>query len=299
MDNSVYPWQEHDYTYLKRLSKRRPHAILLYGHGGGLITLKLALHWIYGILCNDVQNNGEYCKKCNSCILLDNGNHPDFYKLTPDEDEKTISVASIRKVTDFLALSTHISNYKIILIEDTRLLNSNSANALLKTLEEPSNSTLFVLLSNNLWQNLPTIISRCHKYRVSPPNNIATNSELFEPEIEQQQLELFIKTLCEPSVIGIYNLTVEFDGKTISYLFILEFITKWLSDLISYKSSGEFAYFKQYADLIKPLISKLQIKKAFYLHDKLNFLIKWANHPLNYKLQIENFLFQYQQIFIK
>ena len=47
------------------------------------------------------------------------------------------------------------------------------------------------------------------------------------------------------------------------------------------------------------LITKINIKKLFYLFDEVNFLLHWVNHPLNYKLHIENFLFQYQLLFVQ
>ncbi|MDQ5920987.1 MAG: polymerase subunit delta [Pseudomonadota bacterium] len=316
--NELYPWQSDDYTYLLQLRGRMPQAILLQG-AKGIGVDSLALNWIISVLCPNSATANTYCGKCNSCLLFADDSHPDFYLLTAVADEKTISVSAVRAVIDFLALSTHISDYKVVLIKDTNLLSLSSANALLKILEEPPSYAIFVLLTDNLQQLLPTIVSRCHKYRLSVPNvemaqhylndkqiehgqfwlKFYDYSPLFETPIDNQHLQQFIDVLATPNVEKIYELTVEFDGKTIPYNFILEFIGKWLSDIVSYKLTNELIYFTDYISSIEALREKLNLDKAFFLQDKLNFLMQWVNHPLNYKLQIENLLFNYQQIFVK
>lgn len=315
--NETYPWQENDYKYLLQLKSRLPHAILLHGPKG-IGADKVAYAFVQSLLCNESGVDDKACGKCNACLVFNDDSHPDFYVLAPDEDEKSISIAAVRAAVDFLSLTTHLSNYKIVLIEDANLLNLNSANALLKVLEEPSKQAVFILLSDNIQHLLPTIISRCHKYQLATPDtttakkfleakdisnadfwlNYNHNCPLFETEIDETQLERLVRGLSEPSVENIYGLTIEFDGKTVSSGFVLDFLAKWITDLVSYKLSGEFNYFQQYASMIEPLINKLQVNKAFYLHDKVNFLSKWSTHPLNFRLQIENLLFQYQQIFV-
>lgn len=319
MQAKLYPWQESDYNYLLQLTRRLPHAVLLHGPDG-LGSLDLARSWAKSLLCGQPLANGSYCGQCSSCLLLEDDGHPDFYPLViTDEDKKSIGVMEIRAVVDFISLSSHLGKHKIILIEDTNLLNLNSANALLKILEEPAPTTLFILLSNNINHILPTILSRCHKYKLSLPSTesvvdfVATrqivnaefwlkyhnNCPLFETEIDEGQLQRILNALATPSVENIFTLSSEFDGKTVGFAFVLEFLSKWISDLLQYKMSGKYSYFDLYHEKVQPLIGKLQIEKAFYLHDKLNFLTKWSNHPLNYKLQIENLLLQYQQVFVK
>ena len=100
-----------------------------------------------------------------------------------------------------------------------------------------------------------------------------------------------------PSVDKIYDFTNSLENK--NNTIVIEFIIKWLSDLISYKLTGVLKYFIAYEDTFINLSAKENTSKSFYLQDKLNFLLEWANHPLNHKLQLENILFQYQQVFVK
>ena len=233
------------------------------------------------------------------------------------DDEKMIAISSVREVSEFLSVSTHLGQYKIVLVEDAGLLNINSSNALLKILEEPPSYAVFILVSDNVGKLLPTIISRCQKYKLTiPDTNVAKqylidkdipnsdfwlryydNCPLFDIEISEEQFDLLIKVLSKPSVDNIYEFSNNIDPKNNSFIF--GFMTKWLSDLISFKLTRKLNYFTNYEEAFNLISEKQDDKKTFYLQDKLSFLLEWENHSLNHKLQNENILFQYQQVFVK
>ena len=316
MPEVVYPWQVSDYNNLLKLRNRFPHALILDG-SKGLGGINLANSLIQSLLCETPDHSGSYCGICNSCSMFSLNSHPDYYHLTVEDDEKTIAVSQIRDMTGFLSVSTHLGKYKVVFIEDIGLLNINSSNALLKILEEPPSYAIFIIISDNIGKLLPTVVSRCQKYKLSVPDiNIAkqylidknilnsefwliynNNCPLFNVEINEEQFDLFVNALSKPSVDKIYDFTNNLENKNNTV--ILEFITKWLCDLISFKSSGILRYFGQYKAEFELLSLKQDDKKIFYLMDKISFLLEWANHPLNHKLQIENILFQYQQVFVK
>lgn len=314
----MYPWQVDDYKYLVGLDKKLPHALILHGIQN-LGTEVLVNEWIAHLLCED-QAGSTACGKCNSCTLLADKSHPDLYLFQNEEEEqKQITVAMIRDAVEFLAVGAHLGRKKIVLIEESGRLNLNSSNALLKILEEPPAYVLFIILSNNLGTILPTIKSRCMKYNVNKPDFVMAmqylsgsaipdikfwlkfydNCPLFEVLINSLQLAQIITTLTNPSIHNIYATTTDFDGKKISFGFILNFLNKWISDMVNLKLSNRLDYFVDYQSDIVKLTDKIVIEKAFYTLDQINFFMRWENHPLNYKLQIENLLFKYQQIFVK
>lgn len=317
----LFNWQEQDYTNLVQLSRQIPHALLIHGLEG-LGIKELVKNFANFLLCMSGVN-GKACGNCNSCILLSNNNHPDIFYLENDDKtsgkSKNITIEQVRELMSFTALSPHYSQYKIVLVPDANLLNLNSANALLKILEEPPQSVLFFLISYNIAKLLPTIKSRCYKYLVQPPVasstklsnnsdgleyawfwfNYSSGSPLFVPTISDAQLLCLINTLSRPSTLDIFEITQDFNGKDVSFAFFLEFISKWLSDLATIYYQGKVKYFISFEPKLNAVIDKLNINKLFYLHDKISFYTKWANHPLSYKLHIENLLLQYQQLFIK
>lgn len=320
MEN-LFNWQKPDYTNLVQLSKQIPHALLIHGLEG-LGIKELVDSFANFLLCTS-QINGQACGKCSSCVLLANNNHPDIFYLENDDKTlgktKNITIEQVRELISFTTLSPHSSQYKIVLVPDTNLLNLNSANALLKLLEEPPQSVIFFLISHNIAKLLPTLKSRCYKYLVRPPVanftkqsdnsdaleysefwfNYSSGSPLYIPAISDEQLLSLINTLSLPATLDIFEITRDFNGKDVSFAVFLEFFNKWLADLATLYYEGKIKYFTLFEAKLNALIARLNINKLFYLHDKINFYIQWANHPLNYKLHIENLLLQYQQLFIK
>ena len=82
---------------------------------------------------------------------------------------REISVDQIRDLSSFANLSAHCGGYRIVVIHPAEAMNSNAANSLLKTLEEPTDKLLFLLVTHKPQQLLPTILSRCLSFAVHTP----------------------------------------------------------------------------------------------------------------------------------
>jgi DNA polymerase-3 subunit delta' len=95
--------------------------------------------------------------------------HPDLHWLYPEEDKQTISVEQVRDVIEALALTAHAGGAKVVIIEPAEALTPAAANALLKTLEEPSGDTYLLLLSHQPGRLPATIRSRCQQVKVARP----------------------------------------------------------------------------------------------------------------------------------
>ena len=76
-----------------------------------------------------------------------------------------------------------------------------------------------------------------------------------------------------------------------------DFLIKWLSDLSRLKLGITPCYFNELHHSMTNLVSRANIEKIYALYDEIIALNVWATHPLNHKLQLENFLFKYQQIY--
>ena len=115
------------------------------------------------------------------------------------QDGAVIKIDAIRKLTQFAVQTPQISGRKVACIVDAHLMNNNSANALLKVLEEPPKNTLFILVSNNKQSILPTILSRCQIYdfnRIEIPDIKNKLSEILESEkisFEDEALHLIAR----------------------------------------------------------------------------------------------------------
>lgn len=161
------PWLTDRYLQLIRRFQARSlhHAILLSGpRGVGKRELANAL--MKTILCLQPSEHGP-CGNCQSCKLNEAGTHPDHYLL---ESEKQLGVDAIREAIGKLATTSQIGLHKVLIIPAADRMTEAASNALLKTLEEPTDNTYLVLLTHRVTGLLPTILSRCEKHVIATPS---------------------------------------------------------------------------------------------------------------------------------
>ncbi len=166
MDKNIPQGNKSVLAILSRLSKskRIPHAYIFYGPSG--VGKKLfALYFARMLNCLNPKDNHLPCFNCINCYKIDNNIHPDL-KIVATE-KKQIKIDEIREVTNFTYTSPLEGRFKVIIIDDAHKMNVFSANALLKTLEEPLSNSVIILITDNLKALLPTIQSRCIKISFS------------------------------------------------------------------------------------------------------------------------------------
>jgi DNA polymerase-3 subunit delta' len=149
-------------------SGRLPHALSIEGPAGLGKTL-LGTHLLHWLLCERPTATGA-CGGCAECSLLAAGQHPDQILIVPDSDSgRQITVSAIRGLRDRLALRPQRRGRQVALIVPAEAMNESSANALLKTLEEPSEDSHLILVTH-LPARLPvTLLSRCVRSAISRP----------------------------------------------------------------------------------------------------------------------------------
>ncbi|MDN0055358.1 DNA polymerase III subunit delta' [Collinsella ihumii] len=133
---------------------RASHAYLFVGApGSGKLDAAWAL--AQALLC---EQGG--CGACDSCIRVARKTHPDVHLYEP-ESATGYLIAQIRDLLEDVALAPIRAPRKVYIVDRAEQLRANSANALLKTLEEPPENTTFILLGTSTDVMLPTIVSRC------------------------------------------------------------------------------------------------------------------------------------------
>lgn len=142
------------------------HAYVLTGPSGIGKTM-LAKEVCKGLLCSQPTEDGA-CGHCSFCLYFDEGCHPDFRELALASGEKTIRVADVRsRIGADVNILPQLARRKVYLI-DADGLNEEGQNALLKTLEEPPPSVVFVLTVADTGKLLKTIVSRAVVIHMSP-----------------------------------------------------------------------------------------------------------------------------------
>lgn len=168
---SVYPWQQPIWQHLRGYieQQRIPQALLLTGVQG-LGKRQLADVYAAALLCNKPTSDGLACGQCSACKLLEAQTHPDYISIAPDEPGKAIGIDRIRRLIVNLALKPQFDAYRMVIFEPADALNTASANAFLKCLEEPTERTCFILISEQPAKLPATIRSRCQKIHCECPD---------------------------------------------------------------------------------------------------------------------------------
>ncbi|HEU5048075.1 MAG TPA: DNA polymerase III subunit delta' [Rickettsiales bacterium] len=156
-------------------AKRLPHALLITGQKGiGKATLAYRLAKFLLAYREDAGGGlfGDALPPPESLHIAPDhptarrvmsGSHPDLLVLEGDD----IKIDQIRRVPEFLSYTPAESEWRVVIIDSAEAMNRNSANALLKTLEEPPSQAVILLISHNPGALLPTIRSRCRVLRIS------------------------------------------------------------------------------------------------------------------------------------
>ncbi|NKI17326.1 DNA polymerase III subunit delta' [Spongiibacter sp. KMU-166] len=175
----AYPWQMPQWQQVCQLleEQRLPHALLFSGPAD-TGKKRFADAMLAGLLCEQPRQH-LCCGECKSCNLRSQGSHPDLKVICPHEGKRQIGVDQVRVLQQFTGQSAfREGGKKLVLVYPAEAMNAFTANALLKTLEEPAGDTVIVLLSHAPSQLLPTIRSRCLQMNFGIPPEAAALSWL-------------------------------------------------------------------------------------------------------------------------
>ncbi len=186
-----YTWQTEQWRGLWKLrsAQRMPHAVLIRGICGmGISEFARAL--AASLLCAGPNGEGEPCGQCKSCVLFTSGNHPEYYRITPEAKSAVIKIDQVRAVPGFVGTRNLFGPFKVVLIDPADAMNRNAANSLLKVLEEPPPQSVILLVTEKP-RGLPaTVTSRCQRinFFVSPRVQGEAWLRMRVPDVEAELL---------------------------------------------------------------------------------------------------------------
>lgn len=189
----MFPWQQKQWQTLLQCyqQKRLPHALLFSGIAG-IGKKKFAEALAEVILCRQPSDEGRPCGQCHACHLMKAKTHSDYVFVEPEQDSRIIKIDQIREMIHFANETALQNGYKIIVIDPANAMNIAAANALLKTLEEPTPNTLLILITDQSARLPATITSRCQKITFQKPARETALRWLAENGVSDKSLELVL-----------------------------------------------------------------------------------------------------------
>ncbi len=340
----IYPWQQDDWQRLQQYRERLPHAILFHGQEGSG-KVHFAENFAQSVLCERPTIDALACGACEACGWFSQYSHPDYRRVRPevldaedaessaetDEEpagkknassrnpSKEIRIDQIRALATFMNVSTHRAGLRVILLYPAEALNGASANALLKTLEEPPPNSLFLLISHRYDRLLPTIRSRCQSFALGLPDSKAATKWL-----EQQGLTDADKWLAEQGGAPISALAAaqsdDEDGQEellaqfarpdmakalvvaerlqkVSLSSLVSCQQRWLYDLFLIKLTGKVRYYPRHEKTLLALAKQIALHRLQQALRDAGERRAVSDHSLSARLFIENMLLDYVRLF--
>lgn len=283
-------------------SGRVPHALLFSGLKG-LGKTMVAVEFFKALNC--LTSPGDPCDRCRSCLKTDNATHPDLLTLNPNG--ALIKVEDVRAVLNDLGLKPFEARYRLVLVEPAEQLNEASSNAMLKTLEEPPDTTIFLLVSHKPKLLLPTILSRCQEIRFSPieasPTAVPVDPALLRltagtigglaesdreriGEMRAAVLKIFEQG--DPLAPAAKNIAADTEAPL--WLAVIE---SFLRDIMVLSQGGDRIIHEELRDLRLPEISLSQIEPVL---DSLSGIRRGLKQNLNLKIAFADLFLQLSRL---
>lgn len=322
--NPLLPWQQENWHHLNqyREHNRVPQALLITGRKG-LGKRLLADHFAFSLLCSYLDSEGFACGCCQSCLLLKSGTHPDMIRIEPAEPGKTIGVDQIRALIESIQLKPQYDAYRVVVIDPADQMNKSSFNAFLKCLEEPTERSIILLITEKTSSLPATIISRCQKLVCDAPANSDVHRWLKQQNIKEdleiltgmaQNSPLLAKRYAEEHTLAIRNdclkTWVEIAEQKENPIMaaenwlkwpqhsVLLWLSTWLVDLIRcfYCAKTTHLYNPDYLPLLKEFAGRLDLKGIYKLYDLILISRQRLDTPINKQLMFEEILIAWSEL---
>lgn len=291
----------------------------------------MALRFAQALSCEAPPATGppDSCGQCRACIQIASETYPDLLVIQPEEDKANpqIKVDQVRDVERHMIYRPLFSSRKICLINDAERLTPGAANAFLKTLEDPPEHSLFILITSRPMKLLATVRSRCLTLRFFPASSSQVEGALalkqalpgedakFLSQVSGNRIGIALKTdvaqtkehyrqffeLCaEETMASTTELLNKAEqlSKAESNADMVDWLSHGLRDLLLARVGAheDLLLHQSYLDHIQSLVADIDPDQLFDLCESLYALEQAPTRNLNGQLVLENFLIRFQQV---
>ena len=330
---------------LRARRERLPHALLFSGQRG-IGKFELVRRFAESLLCEKPTATQEACGTCMACGWLAQGNHPDLRLLQPaamaaeevtpatgeaasgtKKASQQITIDQIRDLDEFLHVGTHRQGVRVVLVYPAEAMNRATANAILKSLEEPIPGTVFLLVSSEPERLLPTIRSRCQVQSIPLPSAeragqwldaqgvadagqwlaLAGGAPLLALDLaqsdERQLLDaLLVELLRAPRLdplqaAAALDRAVKAEKRPAALKRVIEWAQKWLADLALASHAQPPRFFITQAEALRRQAAASESARILAFGRKAIQYKAQCEQPLNGRLLLEDFFLGFAALF--
>jgi len=316
MINNDIKFQNGWWDLVNKGLNRRPSALLLVGPKGigktGL-AMELAASW----LCQSPLGDRSGCGSCQSCHWMSATQHPDFRWVRPDADadedmpsseespadaqdgqaasgdskkkSQETRIEQIRALSGFANVGSHRGGLRVVLISPANRMNYAAANALLKSLEEPAESLVFVLVADRLRGIPATVLSRCRRIDLWVDSQALSQIQTRNSEAAAWLMPLLVSGQIDPIKWA------EKAGKS-PPADAIDLLVRWMTDASRVANGLAPRAFPQESDALKEQALRMRSPQRWsQMLAEILASRALAEHPLNPKLFYESIFDRYRR----
>lgn len=176
------------------LERKRLAGSYIFSGESGIGKKLAAVNFAKALNCLGFGTDSEFpadsCDHCESCLKIHSGSHPDLLLISPED--RQIKIDEIRLIDDALSFRPFEGRKKVVIVDDADTMNISSANAFLKTLEEPSEDSVIILISSRPDRLPATIRSRCSRVNFVTLSREACR-QVLRGKVPDENLEVLAK----------------------------------------------------------------------------------------------------------
>lgn len=343
----IHAWLQPTWQRLLELGERLPHALLFVGLPG-LGKRELAEALAARLLCDAPRPDGHACGHCEPCQWRLTGNHPDLIRVVPAAElaaaaegtgegdtptreaggkaaSEQIVIEQIRDLQASLNITGHHGSRRVVVLDPAEAMNTFTANALLKLLEEPPAGCVFLLVSSAPRRLLPTIRSRCQQWHFARPSEAALAQWKTGADRDTQALlalgggmplaaerlaqagggallARFVRDVGGLQAAEVLRLAGQWEAwlksreATASGFGLPElsdWMQRWVSDLAAIRLGGRARFFPAQESVLSALASRTSVAAVSGCYNELAQIHKVSRHPLSLRLVLEDMLMRY------
>jgi DNA polymerase-3 subunit delta' len=268
------------------------------------------------------------CGGCLSCRKFDSGNHPNIQYIRPSG--ASIKIKQIREIISDVSKKPYENGYKVVIIDEADKMTQDAQDAFLKTLEEPPEATVFILLAQNSNSLLPTVLSRCQVFYMRKltkqqiEGHLSANPAFDKEQIgfaaaaangiigraveiltnkEQQEQQKRHLQLTERIAGGSYTessaAAAELGDSKDTAEQLLDFLLLWYRDILLIKQGcqEQFLIHSDQRDILDRQAALLDESKLNRIIDMIKRTISYVNHNVGVKNSLDSMLLNIMEVY--
>lgn len=255
-------------------------------------AFEIALSFAKTLLCPNNYTNNNKCVDCTQCQKIDRNIFSDIQIINPDGMWiKKEQLDSLQK--EFSKKSIE-SNKKIYIINNAELLNVQASNSILKFLEEPEENIIAILITKNIYQLLPTIVSRCQIISLKKNNN---QEKIIDEEIKEklEYINNFVKYLEKEKINAMLmtqKLWHDYFKERKDYIVGYELILIYYKDILNFKLNRKIELFSDYKEEIEIIANNNTFSNLIYKINKVIELKEYIKVNANQNLLLDKLIIE-------